>query len=49
MKAIKEWKKPQNILKLRGFMGLIGYYRIFMRNYVHLSAPLSNLLKKNSF
>jgi hypothetical protein len=28
---------------------LAGYYRRFVKNYAHLTPPLSNLLKKNSF
>jgi hypothetical protein len=49
IKAITEWPKPNNISKLRGFLGLTGYYRRFIKNYAHLTTPLSNLLKKNSF
>ena len=49
IKAIKEWPKPKNISKLRGFLGLIGYYRRFIKNYAHLMAPLTNLLNKNAF
>jgi hypothetical protein len=49
IKAITEWPKPNNISKLRGFLGLTGYYRKFIKNYAHLTTPLSNLLKKNSF
>jgi hypothetical protein len=49
IKAITEWPKPKNISKLRGFLGLTGYYRIFIKNYAHLTTPFSNLLKKNSF
>jgi len=49
IKAIMEWPKPDNISKLRGFLGLTGYYRIFVKNYAHKTAPLTNLLKKNSF
>ena len=49
IKATMEWTKIDNILKLRGFLGLIGYYRIFLNNYAHKTAPLTNLLKKNSF
>jgi hypothetical protein len=48
IKAITEWPKPKNISKLRGFLGLTGYYRRFIKNYTHLKTPLSNLLKKNS-
>jgi hypothetical protein len=49
IKAITEWPKPNNISKLRGFLGLTRYYLRFIKNYVHLTTPLSNLLKKNSF
>ena len=49
IKAIKEWTKLVNISKLRGFLGLTGYYRRFIKNYAHITAPLTNLLKKNSF
>jgi hypothetical protein len=49
IKAIIEWSKPKSISKLRGFMGLTGYYRRFIKNYAHIIAPLTNLLKKNSF
>ena len=49
IKAITEWPKPDNISKLRGFLGLIGYYRRFVKNCAHRSVPLTNLLKKNSF
>ena len=49
IKAIKECPNPDNISKLRGFLGLIGYYRTFIKNYAHITRPLTNLLKKNSF
>jgi hypothetical protein len=49
IKAITEWPKPKNISKLRGFLGLTGYYQRFIKDYAHLTTPLSNFLKKNSF
>lgn len=49
IKAIREWPKPKNISKLRGFLGLTRYYRRFIKNYAYLIAPLTNFLKKNAF
>ena len=49
IKAITQWSKPKTISKLRGFLGLTGYYHRFVKKYAHITAPPTNLLKKNSF
>ena len=47
--AMIEWSSPKSITSLRGFMGVTGYYRIFVRNYTQIVAPLTSLLKRDTF
>lgn len=47
--AIKEWPQPRTMRALRGFLGLSGYYRKFIKNYGIISTPLTSLLRRNSF
>lgn len=47
--AILNWPTPTTLTELRGFLGLTGYYKRFVKNYSIVAKPLTNLLKKHQF
>ena len=49
VEVMVEWPVPHDIKSLRGCLGLIGYYRCFMKDYGKLVQALINLLKKDGF
>jgi hypothetical protein len=46
---MQDWPRPKTIKRLCDFLGLTSYYRKFVQNYGKIVAPLTALLKNNSF
>ena len=46
--AIQEVKLPTNISELRGFLGLTGWFRKFIKDYARIALPLTQLTKKEN-
>lgn len=49
LEAVAAWPKPLSIKALRGFLGLAGYYRRFIKEYRVISKPLTDMLRKDAF
>lgn len=49
LQAMNDWPVPTFIKSLRDFLGVIGYYKKFIKGCGDTAAPLTAPLKKNSF
>ncbi|GJP60468.1 hypothetical protein CLOP_g17684 [Closterium sp. NIES-67] len=48
IEAVCMWRTPENVKELQQFLGFANYYNKFVPKYAKITAPLTNLLKKNT-
>ena len=46
--AIKTWPQPTNLHQVRSFLGLVGFYRRFVKDFSTIASPLHAFSKKNA-
>jgi hypothetical protein len=47
VEAIMEWPASTNVPEVRSFMGLVGYYRWFVKGFSKIANPIIELQKKD--
>ena len=45
IEAIVSWKPPRNVTEVRSFLGLVGYYRQFVKGFSVIVSILTKLLR----
>jgi hypothetical protein len=49
IKSMMEWPTPKTLKNIRGFLGLMGYYHMFVKNCSNIESHLIILLKHEEF
>jgi hypothetical protein len=47
VKDLLNWMPPATVSEIRSFLGLVGYYRRFIKDFSKIAKPMMKLLEKN--
>ena len=47
LKAVQDWATPQDVERVRSFLGFVNYYRHFIKEFAAIADPLILLTKKD--
>ena len=46
LEAVNQWPIPKSVSEVKGFLGLTGWCRIFIKGYALIARPLTQLTRK---
>ena len=46
IEVVVEWKPLRNVIEVRSFLGLAGYYRRFVKGFSITTTPMTRLIQK---
>jgi hypothetical protein len=48
VKEVLDWKPPTSVSEVQSFLGLVGFYQMFILNFSKVAKPITELLKKGN-
>ena len=46
VEVVMSWERLKSVFEIRNFLGLVGYYRRFIKDFSRLAAPMMRLTWK---
>ena len=46
VEAVMSWERPKLVFEIRSFLGFVGYYKRFIKDFSQLSTPMTRLTRK---
>ena len=46
VEVVMSWERPKSVFEIRSFLGLAGYYKIFIKDFSRIAAPMTWLTRK---